>query len=160
MLHCGSCAQPSSAYPFDISIFLVITYFPMNPSTVISALRALAHEHRLAVYRLLIEQGSKGLPAGVIAERIGLAPSTLTFHLQQLTHAGLLEQTRASRQIIYAADFGTMSSLVGYLTENCCAGSGESCSAVADRPAAPSPRARQSAKQRRRPARVRAASRG
>src|SRR5918995_5463496 len=95
----------------------------MKTSAVIDALGALAHEHRLAVYRLLVEQGPAGLAAGVIGERIGLQPSSLTFHLQHLHRAGLITQARASRQLIYSADFGVMNGLIGYLTENCCAGS-------------------------------------
>jgi DNA-binding transcriptional ArsR family regulator len=100
----------------------------MEPSKAIAALGALAHEHRLAIFRLLIEHGPEGLPAGVIAERVGLLPSSLTFHLQNLTRAGLLAPRRESRQIFYAADFAAMNSLVGYLTDNCCAASGASCS--------------------------------
>lgn len=96
----------------------------MKTQNAVDALAALAHEHRLAVFRLLVERGPEGLPAGRIAERIGLAPSTLTFHLQHLTRAGLLTQRRASRQLIYAADFAAMNALVGYLTENCCGGAG------------------------------------
>jgi ArsR family transcriptional regulator len=94
---------------------------------VIEALGALAHEHRLAVFRLLIERGPEGLPAGRIAERVGLVPSSLTFHLQNLQRAGLITQRRESRQLIYAADFNAMNALVGYLTENCCAESGAQC---------------------------------
>lgn len=94
---------------------------------MIEALGALAHEHRLKAYRLLVERGPKGLPAGAIAESIGLAPSSLTFHLQTLHRAGLILQRREGRQLIYSADFDAMTSLVGYLTQNCCAGSGETC---------------------------------
>ena len=100
----------------------------MKPAEVIAALGALAHEHRLTIFRLLVEQGPAGLPAGVIAASVGLQPSSLTFHLQHLTRAGLLVPKRASRQIFYAADFAAMSSLVGYLTENCCTAAGASCS--------------------------------
>ena len=88
---------------------------------MIDALGALAHEYRLAIYRLLVERGPEGLAAGSIGERIGLAPSSLTFHLQALQRAGLIESARASRQLIYSADYGAMEGLVGYLTENCCA---------------------------------------
>jgi ArsR family transcriptional regulator len=101
----------------------------MKPVDAIAALSALAHEHRLTIFRLLVQQGPEGLPAGVIAEKIGLQPSSLTFHLQQLARAGLLVPTRASRQIFYAADFAAMNMLVGYLTENCCTAPGASCSA-------------------------------
>jgi DNA-binding transcriptional ArsR family regulator len=92
----------------------------MRTLQVIEALGALAHEHRLAVYRLLIERGPEGLPAGAIAERMGLVPSSLTFHLQNLQRAGLITQRRLSRQLFYAADFTVMNALVTYLTENCC----------------------------------------
>jgi DNA-binding transcriptional ArsR family regulator len=101
----------------------------MKTPQVIEALGALAHEHRLAIFRLLIERGPEGLPAGRIAERVGLVPSSLTFHLQALQRAGLIARRRESRQLIYAADFSAMDALVGYLTENCCAESGAQCSA-------------------------------
>jgi len=99
----------------------------MKAPQVIDALSALAHDYRLAIYRLLIEQGPDGLPAGAIGERVGLAPSSLTFHLQSLHRAGLVRQTRVSRHLIYSADFTAMNALVGYLTDNCCAASGGSC---------------------------------
>jgi DNA-binding transcriptional ArsR family regulator len=102
----------------------------MKTPEVIGALSALAHEHRLGIYRLLVEQGPDGLPAGIIGERIGLLPSSLTFHLQNLQRAGLIEQQRVSRQLIYSADFGVMNGLIGYLTENCCSVSGGSCGEV------------------------------
>jgi ArsR family transcriptional regulator len=92
----------------------------MNPTEAVEALAALAHEHRLAVYRMLVERGPDGLAAGAIAERLEVPPSSLTFHLQHLSRAGLLTQRRMSRQLIYAADFGAMNALVGFLTENCC----------------------------------------
>lgn len=97
----------------------------MKSRQVIAALGALAHEHRLKVYRLLVQRGSPGLSAGAIAAGVGLVPSSLTFHLQALHRSGLITQRRAGRQLIYSADFETMNALVGYLTENCCAGSGE-----------------------------------
>jgi ArsR family transcriptional regulator len=99
----------------------------MDHKRAIDALAALAHEHRLNVYRLLVEAGPEGLNAGAIAARLKLAPSSLTFHLQQLHRAGLLTQQRNSRQLIYAADFPVMNGLVEYLTENCCAASSASC---------------------------------
>lgn len=94
----------------------------MKTVDAIQALAALAHEHRLAIFRLLVKRGPEGLAAGEIAERIGVVPSSLTFHLQHLTRAGLLTQRRAGRQLIYATDFEVMNGLVGYLTENCCEG--------------------------------------
>jgi DNA-binding transcriptional ArsR family regulator len=101
---------------------------------VIAALGALAHETRLAVFRMLVERGPDGLSAGTIAERLDLPPSSLTFHLQQLTHAGLITQRRLSRQLFYATDFAAMNAVMGYLTENCC-GTGSACAPVC-RPAA------------------------
>lgn len=100
----------------------------MDTSGVIAALAALAHEHRLAIYRLLVEAGPGGLSAGVIAERLGVPPSSLSFHTKGLVQAGLATQRRASRQLIYAADFAAMNEVIRYLTENCCGGAGCECS--------------------------------
>ena len=102
-------------------------FAPMKATQVIKAFAALAHNYRLSIYRLLIEQGPAGLPAGVIGDRVGLAPSSLTFHLQSLHRAGLIKQARVSRHLMYSADFSAMNELVGYLTDNCCAASGGSC---------------------------------
>jgi DNA-binding transcriptional ArsR family regulator len=110
----------------------------MKSTQAIAALGALAHEHRLAIFRLLISKGPEGLNASSIAERVGLLPSSLTFHLQNLQRAGLLAQRREGRQLIYSADFGTMTALVGYLTENCC-GSASNCAPCAP-PVAARPR--------------------
>jgi DNA-binding transcriptional ArsR family regulator len=99
----------------------------MKTAAVIDALAALAHEYRLAIYRLLVAQGPGGLPAGVIGERVGLQPSSLTFHLQALHRAGLISQERASRQLLYSADYAAMNGLVGYLTDNCCAAADGDC---------------------------------
>ena len=101
----------------------------MDQKHAIAALGALAQETRLALFRLLVTCGPEGLSAGVIAERLGVAPSSLSFHLQQLVHAGLITQRRLSRQLIYAADYATMTNLMAYLTENCC-GSGVACKPV------------------------------
>lgn len=101
----------------------------MKTAEVVAALGALAHEYRLGIYRLLIEQGPQGLPAGAIGERIGLVPSSLTFHLQALQRAGLITQTRASRQLIYSADFVAMNELVGFLTDKCCSEADAGCAA-------------------------------
>jgi ArsR family transcriptional regulator len=103
----------------------------MQPPEAVQALGALAHEHRLAIYRMLVEQGPEGLAAGTIAERLGCLPSSLTFHLQHLQRAGLITHHRAGRQMIYVADFSQMRALVGFLTENCCSGSASVCRAVA-----------------------------
>jgi len=98
----------------------------METRNTIAALAALAQETRLAVFRLLVETGPQGLPVGTIAETLGLANATLSFHLKELTNAGLTVATPNGRSIIYSANFETMNDLIGYLTENCCAGS--SCS--------------------------------
>lgn len=98
----------------------------MDEHRAVSALGALAQETRLALYRLLVARGPDGLSAGVIAERLDVAPSSLSFHLRELTHAGLVSQRRAGRQLIYAAEYETMNALLGYLTENCC-GRGDGC---------------------------------
>ncbi|PWC27953.1 ArsR/SmtB family transcription factor [Teichococcus aestuarii] len=112
----------------------------MEPKQAVAALGALAHEHRLAAYRLLVEAGPEGLPAGVIAERLGTPSSTLTFHLQQLLQAGLVTQRRAGRQLLYAMAPASMNALVAYLTENCCGG--EAACAPACGPAAQATRLR------------------
>ncbi len=115
----------------------------MKTPLVIGALSALAHEHRLKIYRLLVEQGPEGLSAGIIGERVGLLPSSLTFHLQNLQRAGLITQQRASRQLIYSADFDAMNGLIGYLTKNCCAGSADCVASCApSQPAKTTKRAR------------------
>ncbi len=94
----------------------------MNAAETISALSALAHEHRLAIYRLLVQAGPNGKAAGDIAEALETPPSSLSFHLAHLNRAGLISQRRESRSLIYSADFDRMSALVGFLTENCCGG--------------------------------------
>ncbi len=94
----------------------------MKPKATVAALGALAHDTRLEAFRLLVQKGPDGLPAGTIADRLGVPPSSLTFHLQQLAHAGLVTQRRVSRQLFYAADFTAMNGLVAYLTANCCGG--------------------------------------
>ena len=92
----------------------------MEPQPVIKALSALAQEHRLAAFRLLVQAGSEGLAAGALADALGVPNSSLSFHLAQLTNAGLITQRRASRSLIYSADYAAMNGLVGYLMENCC----------------------------------------
>jgi DNA-binding transcriptional ArsR family regulator len=101
----------------------------MKADKAVAALGAIAHEHRLAIFRMLIERGPDGLPAGQIADRLSVPPSSLTFHLQQLFHAGLVTQRRVGRQLIYTADFAAMNGLIAYLTENCC-GDSAACTPV------------------------------
>ena len=99
----------------------------MNGNQAIESLGALAHENRLAIFRMLVERGPDGLSAGIIAEQLGMPPSSLTFHVQHLHRAGLVTQRRVSRQLIYAADFDSMNGLIAFLTENCCGKAGAVC---------------------------------
>lgn len=94
----------------------------METNQIIVALAALAQESRLAVFRLLVTAGPPGIAASKIAEQLGVANSSLSFHLKELTHAGLIVPRHEGRFIIYAANFDTMNGLVAFLTENCCAG--------------------------------------
>jgi ArsR family transcriptional regulator len=94
----------------------------MNTRAVLAALAALAQESRLAVFRLLIQAGPSGLAASRIAEHLHIAPSSLSFHLKELTHAGLLVAKQDGRFVIYSADVNVMNGLIGFLTENCCGG--------------------------------------
>lgn len=96
----------------------------MKSSAAIDALGALAQEHRLALFRLLVEAGNEGMPAGAIAEALGVPNSSLSFHLAQLRNAGLILQERRHRSLIYRANYAAMNALVDYLMENCCAGAG------------------------------------
>lgn len=98
----------------------------IDSAGTIRALAALAQDHRLAAFRLLVQTGAEGMAAGAIAEELGVPASSMSFHLAQLTNAGLITQRRESRSLIYAADYDAMSALMGYLTENCCGGA--SCS--------------------------------
>jgi DNA-binding transcriptional ArsR family regulator len=94
----------------------------MKTQAAIEALAALAQEHRLAVFRLLVQAGPEGRAAGVIAEALALPASSLSFHLAHLNRAGLIAQRREGRSLIYSADFEAMNALVGFLTEKCCGG--------------------------------------
>lgn len=94
----------------------------MNNAEAIAALAALAQDHRLAVFRLLVQAGREGMNAGAIAARLGIPNSSLSHHLGLLHEAGLVVQARQGRQLIYSADYAAMDRLLGFLTENCCAG--------------------------------------
>lgn len=94
----------------------------MEDNDAVAALSALAQQSRLAVFRLLVQVGPEGMSATRIAKREGLAPSSLSFHLKELMHAGLVSQLRQGRSLIYSANFTAMNALVAYLTENCCGG--------------------------------------
>lgn len=109
----------------------------MDSVTVVTALGALAQEHRLAVFRLLVQAGDKGMPAGAIADALVIPNSSLSFHLSQLSRAALIKQERRSRSLIYTADYDAMNALLAYLTENCCAGAACAPDAPCGSPAAP-----------------------
>lgn len=108
----------------------------MDSTSAIDALGALAQEHRLALFRLLVQAGGRGMAAGALAEALGVPNSSLSFHLTQLRSAGLIEQERQHRTIIYRANYPAMNALVAYLMENCCAASGcdgDGCETTADK---------------------------
>jgi ArsR family transcriptional regulator len=94
----------------------------MEKTDAVAALAALAQDNRLDVFRLLVQAGPEGMPAGAVATALDLAPNTLTFHFDRLRTAGLVTVRRDGRSMIYAAQFETMNSLLGYLTDNCCGG--------------------------------------
>jgi DNA-binding transcriptional ArsR family regulator len=96
----------------------------MESKAAIRALSALAHDTRLAVFRLLVQAGPDGVAAGRLAAQLGIAAPTLSFHLSHLNHAGLVEVQRIGRSLIYRADYSCMNGLVAFLTENCCGGLG------------------------------------
>lgn len=94
----------------------------MKTKSAVPLLAALAQETRLSVFRLLVQQGPEGLPAGRIAERLDISPATLSFHLKELTNAGLTRARQEGRFVIYSANYRTMNDLLSFLTKNCCAG--------------------------------------
>lgn len=99
----------------------------MDTDLAVNALSALAQRHRLAVFRLLVRQGSQGACPGDIGGELGLSPATLSFHLRTLTQAGLLTAEPQGRSIVYRADFAAMNALLAFLGENCCAADGRDC---------------------------------
>lgn len=107
----------------------------MRVESAIDALGALAQEHRLALFRLLVQAGDKGMAAGAIAEALGVPNSSLSFHLAQLKNAGLILQERKHRSLIYRANYPAMNELVAYLMENCCGGSECAPKAACETPA-------------------------
>src|SRR5689334_24987221 len=92
----------------------------MEKIDAVAALAALAQDNRLDVFRLLVQAGPGGMPAGAVADRLGLPPNTLTFHFDRLRMAGLVTVRREGRSMIYAAQYETINALLAYLTENCC----------------------------------------
>ena len=99
----------------------------MNESKIVAGLAALAHEHRLRIFRLLVKRGPTGMPAGEIAQRVGIGPTNMSFHLKELDRAGLLHATRDGRYVRYAVHVEGMRRLLAYLTEDCCQGRPELC---------------------------------
>jgi DNA-binding transcriptional ArsR family regulator len=99
----------------------------MEKTAAVAALAALAQDNRLDVFRLLVQAGPDGMPAGAVADALDLAPNTLTFHFDRLRQAGLVTVRREGRSMIYAARFETMNALLAFLTENCCGGAPEKC---------------------------------
>lgn len=99
----------------------------METSDAVAALAALAQDHRLQIFRLLVQAGPEGMAAGRVAAVLDLAPNTLTFHFDRLRVAGLVTVRRESRSMIYAARYEAMNALIAFLTENCCQGSPQSC---------------------------------
>lgn len=102
----------------------------MDDDLAVDALSALAHRHRLQVFRVLVKEGPPGLAAGEIGGRLGIAPSALSFHLAHLERAGLLRSWRDGRQVRYAVEVDSMRRLLGFLTEDCCNGQPEICGGV------------------------------
>jgi len=94
----------------------------MDTKQTLAALSALAQESRLAVFRLLVQVGPEGMAASKIGERLDIAPSSLSFHLKELSHAGMISSRQDGRFVIYSADIDAMNGLIGFLTENCCGG--------------------------------------
>jgi DNA-binding transcriptional ArsR family regulator len=109
----------------------------MKKPDAVAALAALAQDNRLDVYRLLVQAGPEGMPAGRVAEKLDLAPNTLTFHFDRLRDAGLVTVRRDGRSMIYAARFETMNGLLAFLTENCCQGAAEACTPAECKPSKP-----------------------
>src|SRR5271169_2047036 len=103
----------------------------MKTQIAVAALAALAQDNRLDVFRLLVQAGPDGMPAGRVAEELDLAPNTLTFHFDRLRVAGLVSVRRAGRSMIYAARYETMNDLIAFLTKNCCRGAAEACAPAA-----------------------------
>jgi len=106
----------------------------MKAKSAVEALSALAQESRLAAYRALVEAGPEGLCAGDLGQKISVSAPTLSFHLAQLRHAGLIRMTRRGRSLIYAANYPAMNALIGFLTENCCRGDATACGVAVCQP--------------------------
>jgi ArsR family transcriptional regulator len=126
--------QQSSKYILTPPKYFNI-YRNMKKHDAVAALAALAQDSRLDVFRLLVEAGPEGMPAGTVAASLGLAPNTLTFHFDRLREAGLVAVRRDGRSMIYTAQFATMNALIAYLTDHCCQGRPEQCRPIRARAA-------------------------
>jgi ArsR family transcriptional regulator, arsenate/arsenite/antimonite-responsive transcriptional repressor len=104
----------------------------METKSAVRALAALAQETRLSIFRLLVEVGPQGIPAGDIGQRLGVAPATLSFHLKEMSHAALIAPRQQGRFVYYAANFEHMAALMSFLTQNCCKGMPEECLTVVE----------------------------
>ena len=102
----------------------------MKIESAVEALAALAQETRLSIFRLLVQAGKEGVAAGVLGEKLGIPPATLSFHLKALSHAKLIKPRTEGRFVIYSANFTEMDKLIAYLTEHCCAGDAAQCAPV------------------------------
>jgi len=103
----------------------------MKIETAVAALAALAQDSRLKIFRLLVQAGHDGVNAGRIGQELGVPPATLSFHLKELVHAGLIKSTQDGRFVIYRAQFDQMNELIGFLVEHCCEGHPEDCGLTA-----------------------------
>ena len=132
----GCCITHDNPFQIDISaiieLMLIISGAKLDFIAAIQSLSALAQEHRLRVFRVLVRAGPDGLSAGEIAREVGVLPNTLSTHLTILGHAGLIQSQRKGRSIIYAADYDGMRDLLGFLVADCCASRPEICAPLAD----------------------------
>lgn len=102
----------------------------MEANRAVAALSALAQESRLAIFRLLVRADKEGVAAGMLGEKLGIPPATLSFHLKTLTQAGLVQSHTEGRYVIYSANYAGMNDLIAYLTEHCCAGDAAQCAPI------------------------------
>jgi ArsR family transcriptional regulator, arsenate/arsenite/antimonite-responsive transcriptional repressor len=102
----------------------------LDDKKAVALLTALAQEHRLKIFRLLVWRGPSGLPAGEIGSEVGISPTSASFHLKELERTGLLQSTREGRFIRYAVNIEAMRQLLGFLTEDCCQGNPEICGGI------------------------------
>jgi DNA-binding transcriptional ArsR family regulator len=121
---------PNVRYFHNIGNVELMAGVEMKIELAVEALAALAQESRLSIFRLLVQAGREGVAAGMLGERLGIPPATLSFHLKTLTHATLIKSRTEGRFVIYSANFAEMDKLIAYLTEHCCAGDAAQCAPV------------------------------